>query len=744
MASDLPSFSIIINTLNRADFLSDAIRGVMQLDYAAFELIVVNGPSTDHTAQVLAPWAGRIKVLRCDITNLAVSRNVGLAGAAGEIVAFLDDDAIAHPQWLSRMAPHYVSDRVGAVGGFTVDNSGMAWQVRKTVCDRFGNPYNVDDFFDEKPLNSPGTPFYPSLLGTNASFRRKALCDIGGFDENFAYMLEETDVCLRLVDNGWNVLYEPDALVFHQFAPSHSRTNSRVPRTIYNSAVSKAYFCLFHGWREGLSRQAQALDRFRQVETEMIGNLERRRSITREHRQSLERDLREGIRDGMARANTALANRRSRGDLMTAANADALLGISTSSLLRVALVSQNYPPANDHGIAQWTSIVARGLAELGVAVHVITRAAEFPSRRFENGVWVHAIRAESRSAEDIEQRYELPEDIARWMVAVKGEVEFLKTFGVDLVSFPIWDLEALPTLDDDEITSVMSLHTTYLLARAFKPEWNLRLVESRRRIDRMIAAEGDALARAPVLLANSHAIVREIEAEYGVDIADRCTVVPHGTNDLLAAHGISPEDKFERARISGVLRVLVPGRFELRKGYDLALRVAAKLKDRDDIQFDFVGHDIDDTTPDLVFRDSGVSFSDFERTSVRFCGNVSRQELDQLYCEADLVMMMSRFESFGLVAIEAMAAGAAVVALSRGAIAEIVVDGRSGWLFDEDDLLIPALCQHLDELSGDRQRLEYAALNAYRDFRDKFSEQTMCRDIAAFYQQARLRVRNAT
>ncbi|MDP1153929.1 hypothetical protein, partial [Klebsiella pneumoniae] len=75
-------------------------------------------------------------------------------------------------RYLSR---HYANPSTGGVGGYTVDNTGVRWQVRKTVCDRFGNAYFPDDLFDERALNFPGTPLYPSLLGTNSSFRTAAL-----------------------------------------------------------------------------------------------------------------------------------------------------------------------------------------------------------------------------------------------------------------------------------------------------------------------------------------------------------------------------------------------------------------------------------------------------------------------------------------------------------------------------------------------------------------------------------------
>ena len=220
-----PSISVVICTYNRAESLSDTLRGVGQLDYPDYEVIVVNGPSHDSTESLLiVEQKGLVKVIKCSSRNISASRNIGVAAAGGEIVAFIDDDAVPHPKWLSFLAPKYADKRVGGVGGFTVDNTGQRFQSRKVLCDRYGNAHSVSAMFDERPFSRIGSPLYPSLLGTNSSFRRNALERIGGFDNTFSYFLDETDVCLRLVDVGYLVVFEPSALVFHQFAPSHLRT----------------------------------------------------------------------------------------------------------------------------------------------------------------------------------------------------------------------------------------------------------------------------------------------------------------------------------------------------------------------------------------------------------------------------------------------------------------------------------------------------------------------------------------
>ncbi len=96
---------MVIHTLNRCHSLSHSLASLELLNYARFEVVVVGGPSTDDTAAVLDRYGDRIKRVHVDEANLAVSRNVGIRAASGELVAFSDDDAVADPAWLSSLAP---------------------------------------------------------------------------------------------------------------------------------------------------------------------------------------------------------------------------------------------------------------------------------------------------------------------------------------------------------------------------------------------------------------------------------------------------------------------------------------------------------------------------------------------------------------------------------------------------------------------------------------------------------------
>src|SRR6266851_526962 len=95
------SVSVVIVTLNRASWLSSVLSALRHQNYSPFEIIVVNGPSTDNTEEVLVKYADMIRAGRCLQHNLSTSRNIGIEMAEGDFVAFLDDDAVPDENWLA-------------------------------------------------------------------------------------------------------------------------------------------------------------------------------------------------------------------------------------------------------------------------------------------------------------------------------------------------------------------------------------------------------------------------------------------------------------------------------------------------------------------------------------------------------------------------------------------------------------------------------------------------------------------
>ncbi|HLC16471.1 MAG TPA: hypothetical protein VJL89_09630 [Thermodesulfovibrionia bacterium] len=88
----------------------------------------------------------------------------------------------------------------------------------------------------------PFTIKYPSLYGSNHGFRKDVLIEIGGFDEEFDYFLDETDVCLRIIDKGYIIRQLDFGFMHHKYAPSHIRNVEKILTNRYSVIKNKIYF----------------------------------------------------------------------------------------------------------------------------------------------------------------------------------------------------------------------------------------------------------------------------------------------------------------------------------------------------------------------------------------------------------------------------------------------------------------------------------------------------------------------
>src|SRR5206468_9050646 len=97
-----PLISVVVCSYNGARRIRDCLEGVCGLEYPRFEAIVVDDGSTDRTAEIAREFPAR--VIRTAQRGLSHARNVGLRAAAGDIVAYIDDDARPDPHWLTYLA----------------------------------------------------------------------------------------------------------------------------------------------------------------------------------------------------------------------------------------------------------------------------------------------------------------------------------------------------------------------------------------------------------------------------------------------------------------------------------------------------------------------------------------------------------------------------------------------------------------------------------------------------------------
>ena len=710
----LPSVSVVINTYNRAKTLPATLEAMSWQRHPNFEVIVVNGPSTDDTEDVLARFADRIRIGRCDVANLSVSRNVGLAMAAGEIVAYTDDDAVPEPDWLEVLAAVYADPAVGAVGGFIRDHTGYSWQCRVVACDRYGDNEGFMDLAQAEAAgvakHGMGARRYLSPTGANSSFRRRALLEVGGFDEEYAYFLDETDVAIRLMDAGWTITYAPTAEVHHKYADSHLRDASRVPRTILQPARSKAYFCVRHATpQDGLPAVFRYLATYRSDRRRDKDWLLNNKVIEQDHHARLVEEIARGTELGVADAMRFPAGQLFRATPEPAEMHPFPAIRASASRLRICFLSQDYPPGPVGGIAIWTHTLATALAALGHEVSVVTRTTGHPRVDFESGVWVHRIPQRHHPGREWPVLPDLPGLIADWSFSAFDEVLRIRARrGLDLVSAPIWDVEGAACLADGTLPVVTSLHSTYRLVLPSKKMWLEDERYRRLHVDKLIAAEAWLLERSALILGNSTAIIRDIEDAYGLALDPaRVQVVPHG---------LAPEAPAAPPERGPGCRILFVGRFETRKGIDiLAAAIPAVLETAPEARFILAGDpNVDEDGRGPTHRAKIEALVARYPGRVEMTGTLTREALVAQYAAADIFVAPSRYESFGLIFVEAMMHGAACIGTRAGGIPEVVEDGVTGLLVPSENPT--ALSEALSRLVADaplRQRLGDAGRAAY-------------------------------
>ncbi|WP_112321034.1 glycosyltransferase family 2 protein [Oceanibium sediminis] len=289
-----PTVSLVIVNADRRDELTVVLKSLEYQRYPAFEVIVVSDIATDARPESPLP----IHWIHFTERNISAARNLGIAAARGEVVAFCDDDAVPEFSWLEHLVPAFADPAVGAAGGFVRGRNGVSFQWRAMGFDRTGADHPLALDGNAPQVFAPDAARFVKTVGTNSAFRRAALADIGGFDTAFRFFLDETDVNLRLSAAGWSTAIVPLAQVHHGFAASALRTADRVPTSLYEIGASLAHFLGKHAPAD--SHEARRAS-FRAEQAERLARHRSSGALEAAAEVRLLEELEQGFTDGAAR-----------------------------------------------------------------------------------------------------------------------------------------------------------------------------------------------------------------------------------------------------------------------------------------------------------------------------------------------------------------------------------------------------------------------------------------------------------
>jgi GT2 family glycosyltransferase len=211
------AISVIVVNWNGEHLLEACLNSLMRQSIENVELILVDNGSTDGSVALVRKQFPDVTVIALDTnTGFSAGNNAGIRRARGRYVAMLNNDAEPDPQWLEEIVKAF-EDHPEI--GFCASKIVLA--VRPDLVDACGDFYTIEGVAGkighlepEERYSKPNEVF--GACAGAAVYRRSLLDDVGGFDEEFFAVHEDSDLSFRARLMGYRCLFVPSSIVYHQ------------------------------------------------------------------------------------------------------------------------------------------------------------------------------------------------------------------------------------------------------------------------------------------------------------------------------------------------------------------------------------------------------------------------------------------------------------------------------------------------------------------------------------------------
>jgi glycosyltransferase involved in cell wall biosynthesis len=673
--------SIVICTHNRAQLLERTLKYLQYQTNPNFEVVVVDSNSTDRTAEILEEFSHRIKIAKSDQRNLSISRNLGIEHASGDLISFIDDDAIAFDDFVETVLFQFNSRPLttAGLGGPVYFRGTLKFQSEDIGINRFAKAW------ENIPSNEIGTNGWErSLLGTNATYRGDILRQVGGFDEQFDYFLDESELSFRLQTKNYLISFCPDLYVRHEFAQSPNRI-SKYNFNWFCICKNTAYFIAAYSGLSGEQLITYVENNLLEERGTKLDHALKQGELTQSEHGHMIADIRRGIKQGLMDAEFYPRTR----DLTLKSGlfrpfdrntAHPTLGRDLKRLHICILTKELQPFTSAGGNGTQFYNLASELLLMGHFVTVVLpgdyRHTYRQGRFVIEYVPVMDLCGESTS---------FHVNVNWSLCAFAAIAEIHKNHTVDVLESTLWDSEALafallPNVERPPM--VVRLVTPFAMAAKING-WRPSLID----YERFNAAEKTLIENADAVMPISDCISKTIKEIHNVPadyrwVKSYCGIAPWPSFDPWENYSELTHINGKPVQFSPTSHmVLFVGRLEQRKGVDLLLSAANTFLMEDaNAVLVIAGQDIEG------FADRVGSFVASELLKrIYFLGGVDNTIRDKLLHAAYCLVFPSRYESFGFVPLEAFVHHCPVIAMRAGAIPEVVSDQHSGLLFEEEN-----------------------------------------------------------
>jgi GT2 family glycosyltransferase len=239
--------SIVICTLNREEPLIHVLELLKDQTIPPLEILVID-QSREHlpgTWNYLRENQNRIRLIPLFSPSTTAARNRARKEVQGDLVLLLDDDVLFHPGLIQQHLENYKDPDLGAVTGKVLydgsEENDLPWAARITRSGKYLRNFTTNQ-----------RCLIPTLYGCNMSMRRDILQKVGEFDLNYwgNFLWEEVDYALQIRKQGYRILYDPKAFVFHVMSKKGGSRNPP-PQLYLESTIFNDWYFFFKYFRAG-------------------------------------------------------------------------------------------------------------------------------------------------------------------------------------------------------------------------------------------------------------------------------------------------------------------------------------------------------------------------------------------------------------------------------------------------------------------------------------------------------------
>lgn len=242
--------SIIIPFKDQADVTKTCVESILaKTEYDNYEIILINNNSSDKKTYEFIDFISKNhKVHNYDYQkpfNWSKINNFGASVASGDVLIFLNNDTeVISKEWLSLLIGDAIQDRVGVVGAklfypdYTIQHAGVVIGLNSLASHLFsGNDEkHIPDLYKLYRRN------VSSVTGACLAIDKLLFDEIHGFNERFEVSFSDVEICLRLLEKGYNNIFNPDAKLFHHEMKTRSNKEFREIDRILGYSAFKYYF----------------------------------------------------------------------------------------------------------------------------------------------------------------------------------------------------------------------------------------------------------------------------------------------------------------------------------------------------------------------------------------------------------------------------------------------------------------------------------------------------------------------